>query len=102
MMGILTAAFACAMCSRYASGPTLNSGRLGKIAQRFRVTFRPLLEIKLQVVVIAPNLLLEERMEHDRRRAGVFHSFDVVDLFRKRRSRWHERRAQFKAEVCGR
>ena len=82
--------------------PNLELGPNRKIAQRLRVRFRALFKIKIQVVVIAPNLLFEKRMKNDRRSACVFHSFDVVDLFRKRRCRWHQRRAQFKAEISGR
>ena len=40
--------------------PNLELGTNRKIAQRFRVRFRALFEIKLQVVVIATNLLFEK------------------------------------------
>ena len=40
--------------------PNLELGPNRKIAQRFRVRFRALFKIKLQVVVIAPNLLFEK------------------------------------------
>ena len=75
---------------------------LGKIGQRFGVTFPSLIQVILQVVVDRAELLFKERMEHDRGGAGVFHAFDVVDVFRKRRGRGDERRAQFKSEVSGR
>jgi hypothetical protein len=39
--------------------PNLELGPNRKVAQGFRVGFRALLKVKLQVVVIAPNLLFE-------------------------------------------
>ena len=58
--------------------------RLGEVAQRFGIRFRPLFEIVLQLVVFAPKLLFKEGMKNHGRSAGVLHSFDVIAILRKR------------------
>ena len=66
---------------------------------RLQTLSRP--EVLGEFQPVASELLLEQRIDHDSGRAGVFHAFDVFDFLRKRRGRGHERRAEFEAEISG-
>ena len=102
MMGISVAAFAPCDVLEIFLRAEMKFVRLGKIRQRLGKTFRALFKIFLQLQPVLAQLLLEERMQHHRRRARVFHAFDVVNVLRQRRRRRHQRRTQFQTKIiCG-
>ena len=55
----------------------------------------------MQLVVFAPELFFEERMENHGGGAGVLHALDVVDVLRERRGGGNKRRSKLNPEVGG-
>jgi hypothetical protein len=86
-MGIFTAFLASAILG------------LREIGQGLGITERSLFHVVIQLIPVPAELLLEKGINHHGGRAGVFHSFDLVDFFRERRGGNDERSAQLEAEI---
>jgi hypothetical protein len=76
--------------------PDVKLRRLGKIRQRLGKTLRTLGHALEDFAPFERKLFLEQRVHHHRRRARVFHAFDVIHVLRERlRRRRHERGTKF-------
>src|SRR4030095_4344885 len=72
---------------------------VGIIVERFGREFTAISGTAARAMISWTKLFFEERMENHGCRAGVFHPFYIVELFRERRGRWNERRPQFKSKI---
>src|SRR5262249_51355530 len=62
---------------------------LGKIAQRLTIAVDPLAEVVVEVIALSRDLLLEQRIHHERRSPRVFKRANPVDFVREWRRRRH-------------
>ena len=54
----------------------------------------------IEFVALEVDLLFEERVQHDRRCAGIFHTPDVADVLAHRRGRGNQRILQLQPQVA--
>ncbi len=99
MTGMRTACLACGDVLEILLRPEVKLLRLGEVGERLGEAFRAVLHVVVQFGAVLAQLLLEQRIEHDGRRAGVFHLFDAVNFLRERRGRGNQRRAKFQSEI---
>ena len=77
-------------------------GHVGEVGQRFGEALGAGVGQPGVQLGLLPQLLLEQRVQHDRADAGVGQPPDAVDGVRQRRRGRHERVAQLEAHVVGR
>ena len=69
-------------------------GRLWKKRERLREAVGAVHHMALNGLQFTPQLLFEERMNHNGGGSGILHAFDIVDFIRKRRGGRHQGGAQ--------
>jgi hypothetical protein len=82
--------------------PGLVFDRRGEVRQRLGEALSASVDEAGVQIGLLPQLLLEQRVQHNRADTSVRQPPDTVDCVRQRRRRRYERVAQLKAHVVGR
>ena len=75
--------------------------RLREVGERLGGRVGGDLDVVDEAVALAGDLLLEQRVQHDRRGAGVLEPLHRVERVGERRGARHERVGETKAEIGG-
>src|SRR5262249_26967009 len=78
------------------------AGHVREVRKRLGVAVRPVVEEAGKVKALQGDLLLEQGVKYDRRRPGLLHPQEGVQVLTQRRRRAHQRVTQRQPQVVGR